>query len=182
MPDAHIEEERLHHYVDGELKPAAAQEVATHLSQCGDCSARLSELRSLHDGVTAMAEESARDVDFDAVFQRIEAGIARENATTARERSPGPIPLRHPRRSARVWASAAGLLAAAAAVLLFFRGELGLGTGHPENGNIEIEQVAFNDDYGGTVFEVAVADGVSTKVVWINDYYDDDDDAEEAIQ
>lgn len=180
MPDAHIEEELLNRYFDGDLAGESASTVATHLSQCGSCQSRLSTLQSLHDAITARAEESARehDIDFDALFGRIERGI---------HAAPAPIDLSarraatHKPRPARIWASAAGALAVAAGVLFAVRAGL-QGTGG-ENSNIEIEQVAFNDDYGGTVFEVALAEGVSTRVVWINDYDDDDtNDGEEAIQ
>jgi hypothetical protein len=150
--------------------------VTTHVEHCESCSARLGALGSLHRSIGVAAEESARAVDFDALFGKIERGIAQGQQEAEPRGKLLQFGAGKPGRVARV-ARAAGLLVAAGAVIAF-----GLRTGKPANESTEIEQVAFNDDYGGTVFEVALADGVSTKVVWINDYYDDEADAEEAIQ
>src|SRR5689334_11400447 len=181
MADQHLDEELLHRYFDRDLNSDQRAEVETHLQRCPACGARLGELQTLRGQIARAAEASAREVDFDALFGRIEQGIARSKPAGTVERLSVWRKEQADQRPARLWASAAGLLAAAAAALLLVRAGLGLPGGAPESSSIDIEQVAFNDDYGGTVFQVAVADGVSTQVVWINDY-DDGDDSEEAIQ
>jgi len=158
---AHIEEELLQRYFDGDLVADEADKVASHLGECEACAGRLRSLQALRVGVGVLAEESARDVDFDALFGRIQRGID--------ESAPRGVHVRG--RPRRIWLPAIGVLAAAAALMMFLRG------GPPPSSSTEIEEVAFGE-WGGTVFEVALADGASTKVVWINDDYEDDGDAE----
>jgi anti-sigma factor RsiW len=157
----HLEEELLQRYFDNDLLADEASQVASHLAECEACAARQRSLRALRVGVGVLAEESARDVDFDALFGRIERGIAESAPRGARART----------RVKRVWLPAMGALAAAAALVMFLQG------GPPSNASTEIEEVAFGE-WGGTVFEVALADGASTKVVWINDEYEDDGEPE----
>jgi anti-sigma factor RsiW len=157
----HLEEELLQRYFDGDLDAGEASQVASHLAECEACATRERSLAALRVSMGVLAEESARDVDFDALFGRIERGIA-ESA---------PRGVHANRRPARLWLPAVGVLAAAAALLMFLR------SGPPPNSSTEIEEVAFGE-WGGTVFEVALADGASTKVVWINDEYEDDGNAE----
>jgi hypothetical protein len=138
----------------------------------------------LRKHIALAAEENSRNVDFDALFARIERGIAEAPAPGRRERVSVWTREQFEHRPARLWLPAAGVLAAAAAVLLLLRGVPGSIDDRPSAANpqIDIEQIAFNDDYGGTIFEVALADGASTKVVWINDYDDDDDEGDEVLQ
>jgi anti-sigma factor RsiW len=157
----HLEEELLQRYFDGDLGADEHSQVASHLAECDACAARQRSLQALRVGVGVLAEESARDIDFDALFGRIERGIAESAPRGVRTRT----------RPTRIWLPAAGVLAAAAALVMFLRG------GTPPSSSTEIEEVAFGE-WGGTVFEVALADGASTKVVWINDEYEDDGDAE----
>jgi anti-sigma factor RsiW len=156
----HLEEELLQRYFDGDLEADEASQVTSHLAECEGCAARHRSLEALRAGVGVMAKENARDIDFEALFGRIERGIA-ETA---------PRGLRARTRSTRLWMPVVGVLAAAAALMMFLRGS-------PPNASTEIEDVAFGE-WGGTVFEVALADGASTKVVWINDDYEDDGDSE----
>jgi anti-sigma factor RsiW len=170
----HLEEELLQRYFDGDLLAEEATRVASHLAECEACAARHRSLTSLRVGVGVMAEERAGEVDFDALFARIERGIAEAAPASLSERVRG-IRVQFGHNPRRVWVPAMGVLAAAAALILFVRG------GPVPNSSTEIEEVAFSE-WGGTVFEVALADGASTKVVWINDEYEDDDDDDEVLQ
>ena len=190
MNDKHLEEELLNRYFDGDLRPGPAATVAQHLETCSQCSERHRALVALRGMIDMAAEESSRNVDFEALYGRIERGI--------RER-PEPGWLERLRvfwrdlseqRPGQVWVPAAGLVAAAA-VLVVWINTPAPSPASPQArvpevpavpqvepptepspqaaaGNSEIVQVDFGGN-AGTVFEIALADGVSTPVVWIND-------------
>ncbi len=180
MNDEHVEEELLNRYFDGDLAPAHASEVAQHIERCASCAARHRALGELQRLIGIAAEDDGRQVDFDAVFGRIEGAVRRQPAPGLGERVSFELHDRVERRTALLWMPAAGALAAAAALALMLRS----GNSQPAPravangadpvqarvapGSSEVEQVDFGAKTG-TVFEVAVADGVSTPVVWIDD-------------
>ena len=193
MNDQHVQEELLQQYFDGELAPASAAEISRHLEHCDPCSRRHRALLSLHDAIGRAAEESAKDVDFDALFARIEQGVREQPAPGLAERTQVWWREQLDQRSRGRWMPAAGALAAAAAVLLLV--VRALPTPGPEDitesapapsetetaptetasAGSEVVDVDFGESTG-TVFEVALDDGNSTPVVWIND------EAEPAVQ
>jgi anti-sigma factor RsiW len=189
----HLEEELLNRYFDGELRPARAATVAQHLERCSECSARHQSLASLRGMIDMAAEESGRNVDFEALYGRIERGIREQARPGWRERARVYWRDLSEQRPGQVWVPATGLLAAAAMLLVWIGAPSqspadpqarprtrsvpvapSLGAPAPEPptalaaGNSEIVQVDFGGN-AGTVFEIALADGVSTPVVWIND-------------
>lgn len=183
MADLHLDEELLHRYFDGDLNPADRAPLEAHLQQCASCGERLGTLKTLHGQITAAAEASAREVDFDALFSRIEQGIREAKPAGTVERLSVWRREQVEQRPARAWATSAGLLAVAASALIALRAVFGGPAEDVASSRTDIEQVAFNDDYGGTVFQVALSDGASTNVVWINDYDEgDSEEPEEAIQ
>jgi len=182
MKDAHVEAEQLHRYFDGELAAGPANEVAAHVERCEVCAAELRGLRQLRRLVTLAAEEGGREVDFGALFARIERDVKSQPRAGLMERV--AFGMRQSSRTQQIFVPvAAAALAAAAAVLLFVRPgvqppveqgrpsqpEARISTPvPPSEPNSEVEQVDFGEKTG-TVFEVALADGVSTEVVWIDD-------------
>src|SRR5262245_16801061 len=118
MNDQHVQEELLQQYFDGELAPASAAEVSQHLEHCDPCSRRHRALFALHDALGRAAEESAKDVDFDALFSRIEQGVRERPAPSLGERTQVWWREQLDQRSRGVFMPAAGALAAAAVVLL----------------------------------------------------------------
>lgn len=193
MNDQHVQEEQLQQYFDGELAPASAAEISRHLEHCDPCSRRHRALFVLHEAIGRAAEDSAKDVDFDALFARIEKGVQQQPAPGLAERTQVWWREQLDQRSRVLWMPAAGAIAAAAVVLLLV--VRGMPTGPeivdtesapapPETAPAPTETASSGSevvdvDFGestGTVFEVALDDGNSTPVVWIND------EPEQAVQ
>jgi anti-sigma factor RsiW len=184
----HVEEELLQRYFDGDLAPSPAASVAQHLQQCAACAQRHRALVALRRAIVQAAEDSARGVDFDAMFARVERGVREQPPPNLIERSSVWWQDRLEQRARALWMPAAGALAAAAVLLLVVRGTLPSGDDAPiaaggsKAGNpsaapntapeavpgSEVVQVDFGTN-AGTVFEIALDDGNSTPVVWIND-------------
>ena len=191
----HLEEELLHRYFDGELRPARAATVMQHLERCPQCSERHRALAALRGMIDLAADESSRNVDFEALYGRIERGIREQRAPGLLERLGVWWRDLSEQRPGQVWVPAAALVAAAVVVVVWTKSTAPVapapqvrapsgalpspfdpGTMPPKPpptalaaaGNSEIVQVDFGGN-AGTVFEIALADGVSTPVVWIND-------------
>ncbi|MFI5305703.1 MAG: anti-sigma factor family protein [Polyangiales bacterium] len=184
MKDEHVEEELLQRYFDGELDAAQKAEVAGHVERCERCAERVRGLSELHRVMGIAAEESARGVDFDALFGRIERGVAEQPRAGVVERLSFAMEERGQRPRQILMPVAVGL-AAAAALLLVLRPQppTGQSEGAPVSspaaaatssasgtGSSELDEVDFGAKTG-TVY-VPGADGVEALVVWI----DDDDD------
>ena len=186
----HLTDELLQRHYDGELEYADIGRVHAHLEACADCKERVAVLERLHSLITMNANDRANEVSFDGMFERIEAGIAQGDAPQATQDGPATtggkvISLASYRRVV----PAVAAFAAAAAVLLMVtvkpsdRGRVGATPEAPEAGSqarsgapeaavehrsSEVLKVDFGGNTG-TVFEIAMADGSSTQVVWIND-------------
>jgi len=198
-------------YFDGELNEAEAAEVRSQLELDADAQARHGGLLALRTGIEVAAEEVSREVDFDALYARIEAGLPEPSTERkgAEQTAPGLMSwlsgafkslLEHP---GQLWAPAAGLAAAAALLMVVGRQapdaeraadpaaqKVAVPTKPPKvaepgiepeprkremalaAAGSEIVQVDFGDNTG-TVFEIALAEGVSTPVVWINDDFEE---------
>jgi anti-sigma factor RsiW len=192
----HLEEELLHRYFDGDLRGREASAVEQHLESCADCRAKEQALASLRGMIELAADDSARDVDFGALYSRIEQGIRAPQPAGLLERLAVWWRDLAEQKPAKLWVPA-GMLAAAALLIAILRGgdepermqastrpspeleaaeqeDLARRAQPPREKQMlatvssEIEQVDFGDS-AGTVFEIALADGVSTPVVWIND-------------
>lgn len=205
-PDA--QEELLQQYFDGELAPTLAAQVEAQLERDPAYAAQYRSLRRLREMISMSAEEIARDVDFDALYGRIETGVESADGQTGLL---GRLVvwwhelLEHRPLTLAAAGAFAGLVAIAVTRLAVTdapspradraAGEARVGAGPAEHPgaagaaaakdetaryakprkskvalaqNSEVVQVDFGDNTG-TVFEIALADGVSTPVVWIND-------------
>jgi anti-sigma factor RsiW len=190
----HLEDELLQRHFDGDLREGRAAEVDRHLQGCAECTARHRALGALHRMVEMAAEDSARGVDFDALFGRIERGIREQRTPGLAERFTVWWRDLAEQRPGQLWVPAAGALAAAVVVAVVLRDDPApaaprahtptqaeqTGAEQPleparapavqraDEISSEIVQVDFGSS-PGTVFEIALADGKSTPVVWIND-------------
>jgi anti-sigma factor RsiW len=186
----HIEDELLQRRFDGDLRAGRAAEVDQHLQGCAECSARHRALQALHNMVGLAAEQSAQGVDFDALYGRIERGIREQRTPSLTERLAVWWRDLAEQRPGQVWVPAGAALAAAVALIVVFRDQPGPDPAPhaqmqaPAEAELEaapapqatalamvsseIVQIDFGSN-AGTVFEIALADGKSTPVVWIND-------------
>lgn len=170
-----IEDDRLQQYFDGELPEAEADQVRQALDASGEEQARLEQLERLRGLVRLAAEEAARDIPADALFSRIEAGVAEDGWSRSRMRVVTGIRQRR-RRTAGVVAIA---LAAAALLAFFWPRQTG-----PEVAQIDERTPIYvvdehppgtevvDVDFGantGTVFAVEGDSGEPVAVVWISE-------------
>ena len=182
MVNEPVEDELLQRYFDGELEPATAATVAQQLERDAAARGRLQALTALRGAIGRAAEDEARGVDFDALFARIEQGVLPGTPPSVAERAWWRERIEQ-RPAARVmrWMPAAGAFAAAAMILLaVLRGlsphanDIDGAQGKQPSGapatmpGSEVVKVDFGRN-GGAVFEIALDDGNSTPVVWIND-------------
>ena len=192
--DSHVQEDLLQRYFDGDLQGAPADSVSQHIATCEDCQKRHLALGELHKLILMSAETAALDMDFEAAFANIERGTRERPAPSLIERLSVWWRDLIEQRPEQLWAPALGA-AMAAALLTFVLRDGGSGDGQiaaapppppapvvvahapppvpaPEPivlaANTEVEQVDFGG-HAGTVYEIALADGKSTPVVWIND-------------
>lgn len=192
MHAEHVNDELLQRHFDGDLERAQADELEAHLSGCVPCAARRRALARLANLVHSAALDSAKDVDFAAMFARIERGIDSAAPTASEGEKPAArvIPMRKRSPIFSVFTAASAGLAVAAAVLLmvYDSGTPGRPGAVPDGtmpaaaptgataaapqaaapSHSEVVQVDFGASTG-TVFNIAMADGSSTSVVWIND-------------
>lgn len=68
-------DDRLQQYFDGELPPAEARELEQLLESDDALRAKLDGLSHLHELMTASADALGAEVDSDALFARIQAGV-----------------------------------------------------------------------------------------------------------
>ena len=188
-------------HFDGELSPAEAASVQRHLASCGECGRRLSSLHKLREMIAMSAEQVASEVDFDAMFGRVEQGTKAAPAPSLLDRLQLWVTESLEHNPMKVWAPVGGFAVAAAALVFVLtrpgvepepgiarngiieegrepkRAPVAIATA-PETKSAPDEQVGANAsevvqvDFGsntGTVFEIALADGASTPVVWINE-------------
>jgi anti-sigma factor RsiW len=187
MQTEHVKDELLQRHFDGDLDAAESAQLQAHLASCRVCSARRAAFARLADMISKSAMQSADQVDFSGMFARIERGIQAEAKTKQDEKPVAKvIPISSRWRSlSTLTAAGAGLAVAAAVLLMVYQpGEPGrpgasvegvspssASSGAPEAvapGRSEVVQVDFGSN-AGTVFDIALADGSSTPVVWIND-------------
>lgn len=210
MSDERSTDELLMRYFDGDLSEAEAANVAARLESDADMRAKHAALSNLNKAIGANTAQVSADVDFDALYARIETGIAADAQQTApaadAERAPAPGLFERlgqflgglVEAPGQLWVPAAGLAAATAVALVVSQsgtpsgGDQRSAPGGDETAKLpepppardnsdippppppvalassEVVQVDFGDNTG-TVFEIALAEGVSTPVVWIND-------------
>jgi anti-sigma factor RsiW len=194
----HVEEELLQRYFDGDLQDAPATTVSQHIAACDDCKKRHVALGELHKLIVMSAEHAALDVDFERAFANIERGTRERPAPALIERLSVWWRDLVEQRPEQLWAPAFGAAMAAVLLVYVLRDgtsdanrEVAAATPKPVPpvvvvqaptpaapetipadalalANTEVVQVDFGSN-AGTVYEIALAGGVSTPVVWIND-------------
>ncbi len=189
MNTPHLEDDLLQRFFDGDLTGESATQVSEHLDACQECSRRHGSLVRLRGLINMAAEDLAEEVDFDAVYGKVVAGIERRPAAGLLTGLRGWFDELLAKRP-QVWMPATAAAAVAAAVLITMSFPQGDETSsalpqHAEQRPLapvathaslksEIVQVDFGQNIG-TVFEITVTEGVSTPVIWIND------DTEESV-
>lgn len=197
MQAPHVNDDLLQREYDGDLQGAELTQLQAHLATCHVCSARRAAFARLSKMVADAALAGASGLDSNALFARIERGIAADGVQakpsekTAEKPMAPVVQLSAWRKLSTLTAAGAGLAVAAAVLLMVYKpgggtdrpGEIAEGvepssatsapanTGTPEAlppGHSEVVQVDFGNSTG-TVFDIAMADGSSTPVVWIND-------------
>lgn len=167
-----LDDDLLQRYYDGDLSQAEERSVRSELAQNAGARRRLDELGKLSELMRGPMFEAARELDSDALFARIEAGIQQQKALGFGERLRvlGSEWFEHKRG---VLVPAAASLAAAAAVLTIMlvprearHTDQSAAALQPIHGT-RVENVDFGQSTG-TVFEVD-NEGVSAAVVWISD-------------
>jgi anti-sigma factor RsiW len=190
----HLSDELLHRHFDGDLESGEAARADAHLHACPQCAAKRAGLAKLSELVAMDPRASAQEVSFAGMFDRIERGIAAEKLESSR---PRVLPITSRKRSfAASSALIAGFAAAAAVILMVYHpGEGGSHGNSVPDGQVpggpsapaqtapatapapvaakapshsEVVQVDFGSN-AGTVFDISLADGSSTPVIWIND-------------
>ena len=171
MQGAHPNPETLQRYFDAELAANESADVRAHVASCEPCTAQLASLERLGTLVQMAAEDSAQQVDFDAMFANIERGIAStEQAPPKRD-----VMSQRVRRLSNAGPALGALALAAAVLLMVYRPDVSQTPSNEEPyevtaGNVHSEVVEV--DFGanaGTVFDILLSDGSSNPVVWIDD-------------
>jgi hypothetical protein len=199
MISSHLAEETLQQLHDGELENGGETEARQHLQQCAQCREKLRKLQKLHDLINLAAEDMSSQVDFDALYGRITEGVSGQKPGAGEVVSLQSWRDRVRNSGAQVWLPMAVAAAAVIGFVAHFASTgdevideqaggkrpgktmlastSGRSAGdapamesppQEEPPNSEISQVDFGDS-NGTVYEIALADGISTPVVWIND-------------
>jgi hypothetical protein len=177
-----LDDDTLQRLYDGALSPDEERSVRAQVKTSASAQMRLEELSRLSDLMRGTLLASAREVDADALFRSIEAGIQKDEALGlgARLRVLGAEWFEHKRGV--VVPALASLAVAAAALLTFLTPHetVDPGGAMPSDGSplaalvhgSSIENVDFGQSTG-TVFEVE-SEGVRAAVVWIAE---DDEEA-----
>jgi anti-sigma factor RsiW len=180
----HIEDDLLQRYHDGELTGGRSEQVKQHLDSCAICQKRQQSLTRLHELFAIHSEEVARDVNFDFLYSKVAAEISRQQPAGILDKLFAwwdGLRFWKP----QVWAPATAVALAGITIVVLNthwqdRSLRQVAGGQKSPGSMiaaasalgsEIIRVDFGDR-PGTVFEVALAEGATTAVVWINDETD----------
>ena len=199
MSDDHVQEELLHRYFDGEIGDRQAARVRQHVETCSHCTAQIEALSKLHGLFAIAAEGMADSLHSEPLFERISKGMHEAPAPGLGERLRlWWDDLLEPLQPRGVWLPVTvAAVGAAAALLIVLRPGVAPNPSPP--GQVvadapsnapatpadpaplqaavaapvlalasEIVQVDFGAN-AGTIFEVALNEGESTPVVWIDE-------------
>lgn len=199
MADEHLADEQLQRYADGELSSSQATAASQHIAGCTRCAKAHSSLVQLHRMMGISAEYSAEGVDFDALYRRIERGTRTASEPAFVERLSVWWRELAEHRPQRLWIPAAGAMAAVAALVLLARApqppprSMVAEQSAPQrseplparavpvqpqvqpapqalaSADSQVIELDCGKTCGGTIEEIALADGSSTTVAWIED-------------
>lgn len=173
-----LDDDILQRYFDGELAPSEESRVRAEVERTPQAQARLKELAQLSELMREGLANAAMQLDSDALFADIQAGVRKQAALGFGERFKliSSEWLEH-RRNVVVPTAASLLVAAAALVVLLVPREAQdpvatvptsqSNPGAPVVHGSRVENVDFGKSTG-TVFEVD-NEGVGAAVVWIAD-------------
>lgn len=185
-----LADDTLQRYFDGDLPEAEADVVRKALEESPADRARLHVLERTRTLIRVGADESARDLDSDALFAKVRTGISDVSASRANGAVRSMEEARE-RKKKSAWLPAAALVAIAAAAVLAIVAQQkdsatitvayeetqplpSVATARPAAPSATTHQGSsvVEVDFGsntGTVFEVEGATGEPLAVVWIND-------------
>ena len=183
-----LADDMLQRYFDGDLSEAEAEVVRKTLEESATERARLRALERSRTLIRVAANESAKELDSEALFARVRAGVSDASVAQATG-SVRSLEDASQRKRKSAWIPVAAVLAIAAAVLLAIvvRNKTPEPTAQEVDRHPPAEAVArtaspntpaphgssvVEVDFGsntGTVFEVEGATGEPLAVVWIND-------------
>lgn len=177
----YIDDDKLQRLFDGDLTEGEEKILSRDIAKSDMEQARVAQLGRLGDLVRFAGEDVGADLDSDALFARIEAGVAADKSPRLE------LIGNEPKRQRTIGVVAVGLTMAAAVALVFYlmpntnpnlaahpmddprevlvENDLPIVEIHPPAGSA-VEQVDFGSNTG-TVFEVEGAEGQPLAVVWI---------------
>lgn len=175
---AKLNEELLHKYQDGELKPSEAQRIGEQIRSSTELGADLDKMKRLGDLLRLMSDELLSEVSFEGFAERVTAGVRAQSRPSFLERlSVASKEFFEYRR--QVWIPAVCAAAAVLAVVLSMPFLSGSGSGAGGMAPVwtasadggaafgsRIEEVSFGD-MRGTVYQIDDSRGGTTGVVWI---------------
>lgn len=169
---AHVDDETLSRFLDGELGQAEAARVRAALDDDAAARERLARLRRVRVLIRVAADVRVAEADdaLDGLYARIRAGIERDVRPTLAERARawwGEF-VEHRRV---VWMPAGAAVVVAAAVLLIGLSHGGVPGPTPVGERpmgTRVEEISFGGG-GGAVFEVPTGSNGVTAVIWLND-------------
>lgn len=187
-----LDNDTLQRYFDGELSPVEERTVRARVEADPEAQAELAQMARLGELMQTAAEEMGGELDSDALFARVEAGIQKQEAAGFGERFQ-VITSEWVEHKKGVVVPILGATAVAAAALLTVSAPGGTGrdpelasqgtpvagtepgapTPPPEVHGSEVEDVDFGANTG-TVFTVD-SQGIATAVVWIADDADEEE-------
>lgn len=166
----HVDDEKLQRYFDEETSAGESTIVRRHLQECQPCSARLHKLEKLRGLFSEMVSDVGEAPAFDAMYASIRTGIEKQKSAGFGERFRLFANDAVTYRRGAVVSAAAVTLAAAAALVLMWRGSFSSDDEMPSGARgTQVEEVQFGQNSAGTVFQIENGDGTSAAVIWIND-------------
>ena len=177
----YIDDDKLQRLFDGDLTEGEEKILRRDIAKSDIEQARMAQLDRLGDLVRLSGDDVSADLDADALFARIEEGVAADKSPRLE------LIGNQPKRQRTIGVVAVGLAMAAAVALVFYlmpgqepniaqnpmddnreilvENDMPVVEIHPPAGSA-VEQVDFGANTG-TVFEVEGAEGQPLAVVWI---------------
>jgi anti-sigma factor RsiW len=178
-----LDDETLQRLLDGDLNAREAKQARDVLARSEADAARYRSLERLQAVVRTSMDDLVGELDADAMFRAIEDGIAKDRPGALDQLKAWLSEFFEHRSQVWMPLAGAGMVAVVALLTVYSPGgttpadRTGPAAGSepaavvPETGaalNSEVVQVDFGAN-AGTVFEISMAGGKSTPVVWIND-------------
>lgn len=180
MAVEHIDDDRLQAFFDHELGTGETKIVGAHVTECAECGKRLRRLERLSAIFARTAEDAGAEPELAGMFERVRAGIAKQDKAGFGERfRVWTSEVIEHRKSVVVSVGAAAAVAAAAVIVVLqpFKGDDTHGsttkvatptTAQATPGTSTVLAYDFGAN-AGTVFNVEDDTGGEYAVVWIDE-------------